>query len=277
LSNASEARLAAENAAPPAAPLARAPGVIRIGVPELTNRTQTAVDTRALRAELVEKLTEAKFEVTPLAAASQLELQKRAAERQLDYVLFAEVTDLKVSKGGGLGGILKAASAVAAPTGAPKKDPTEASVAVKLVAADGKQRLSTTSKGKDGGGFSAQTGLGIARLAGGMAMGMMMGPQMMTRMYRFSALTGTNMGGMGVLGSPDLFRMQSMGLGLGLGPGRGLGIDQTAGAASFLTQQAMAMSSAASAGTGGGPSYAESLGEALDNASKAVAKALEKK
>jgi hypothetical protein len=277
LSNASEAKLAAENAAPPATAPTRAPGVIRIGVPELTDKTTTAVDTRALRAELVEKLTEAKFDVTPLAAATQPELQKRAAERQLDYLLLAEVTDLKVSKGGGIGGLLKAASAVAAPTGAPKKDPTEASVAVKLVAPDGKQRLSTTSKGKDGGGFSAQAGLGIARFAGGMAMGMMMGPQMMSRMYRFSALTGSNMGGMGVLGSPDLFRMQSMGLGMGLGPGRGMGLDQTAGAASFLTQQAMAMNSAASAGVPGGPSFAESLGEALENASKAVSKALEKK
>jgi hypothetical protein len=235
------------------------------------------VDTRALRAQLVDKLTDAKFEVTALAAAPQADLQKRAAERQLDYLLLGEVTELKVSKGGGLGGVLKAASAMAAPSAGAKKDPTEASVAVKLVAPDGKQRLSTTSKGKDGGGFSAQTGLGIARLAGGMAMGMMMGPQMMSRMYRFSALTGGNMGGMGGLGSPDLFRMQSMGLGMGLGAGRGIGLDQTAGAASFLTQQAMAMSSAASAGVPGGPSFAESLDEALDNVSKAVSKAMEKK
>jgi len=275
LSNANETRLSAENEAPPAAPPVRTPGVIRIGVPELTNKTTTSVDTRALRAELVEKLIEAKYEVTPLAAAPQTELQKRAAERQLDYLLLADVTELKVPKGG-LGGMLKAASAVAAPT-APKKEATEASVAVKLVALDGKQRLSTTLKGKDGGGFSAQAGLGIARIAGGMAMGMMMGPQMMSRMYRLNSLTGGNMGGMGLLGSPDLFRMQSMGLGLGLGPGRGMGIDQTAGAASFITQQALAMNRAASAGAPGGPSFAESLDDALDNASKAVTKALEKK
>jgi hypothetical protein len=279
LSNANETRLSAENEAPPAVPPVRTPGVIRIGVPELTNKTTTAVDTRALRAELVEKLIEAKYEVTPLAAAPQADLQKRAAERQLDYLLLAEVTELKVPKGG-IGGMLKAASAVAAPS-APKKEATEASVSVKLVALDGKQRLSTTSKGKDGGGFSAQAGLGIARLAGGMAMGMMMGPQMMSRMYRLNSLTGGNMGGMGLLGSPDLFRMQSMGLGfgagLGVGPGRGLGIDQTAGAASFITQQALAMNRAVSAGTPGGPSFAESLDEALDNASKAVTRALEKK
>jgi hypothetical protein len=56
-----------------------------------------------------------------------------------------------------------------------------------------------------------------------------------------------------------------------------MGIDQTAGAASFITQQAMAMNRAASAGIPGGPSFEESLGEALDNASKAVVKALEKK
>jgi hypothetical protein len=244
-------------------------------VPELTNKTTTTVDTRALRTELADNLTEAKLEAVPLAAATQPELQKRAAERGLDYVLMAEVTELKVSKGGGLGGIMKAASKVAAPTSGPQKDPTEATLSVKLIAPDGKQRLATTTKGKDGSGFSVKTGLGLAKFAGGMYMNMMMGPMMMNRMYRLNGLAGANMGGFGLLGSPDLFRMQSMGMGLGMG--RSMGIDQTAGAASFLMQQAMAMNNATSATAPGSPSFAESLGEALDNASKAVVKALEKK
>jgi hypothetical protein len=279
LSNANEAKLAAENSAPPPTPVAKTPGAIRIGVPELTNKTTTAVDTRALRAELAENLSEAKFEVVPLAAATQPELQTRATERGIDYLVLAEVTELKVSKGGGLGGLMKAASNLAAPTGgASQKEPTEATVVVKLVQPDGKQRLSTTAKGKDGSGFSMKTGLGLAKVAGGMYMSMFMGPQMMSSMYRYSGLTGGNMGGLGMLGNPALFQMQSMGIGMtGLGVGRGVGIDQTAGAASFIMQQAMAMSSATKAGVPGGPSFEHSLGEALDSASKAIVKALEKK
>ena len=271
VSNANEAKLAAENAAPPVAPVARKPGVIRIGVPELTNKTDQTVDTRTLRSELITNLTEAKFEVVPLATAPQAELQQRATERGLDYLLLAEVSELKVPKGG-VGGMVRAASRVGS-SGAAQKEPTEASLAVKLLQLDGKQRLSTTAKGKDSTLFSAQTGIGLARLA--TSIGFMMGPGMMLRMYNLNGLAGTNLGGMGLLGNPTLFRAQAMTM-AGMGAGRG-SIDQTAGAASFIVQQAMAMRSSASSGSPDGPSFDQALNEALDNASKAVVKALEKK
>jgi hypothetical protein len=279
LSDANEAKLAAATAAGPATPVAKAPGVIRIGVPEFTNKTTTGVDTRSLREDLVETLTAARFDAVPLAGGSPQELQKAAAAHGIDYLLMAEVTELKVSKGGGLGGMLKAASKMAAGAGGPQKDPTEATLAIKLVQPDGKQRLAATAKGKDGSGFSLANGLSIARFAGGMYMGMFMGPQMMSRFYRVSAFTGGNMGGLGMLGNPALFQMQSLGMGMGMpgGVGRGLGLDQTAGAASFIMQQAMAMKAPAGASAGGGPSYEESLAEAVDNAAKSVAKGLEKK
>ena len=80
-----------------------------------------------------------------------------------------------------------------------------------------------------------------------------------------------------MLGSPDLFRMQTGGLG-GVA-GSGMGIDGTAGAASYLMQQAMAMNSAGGlvGMPGQGPSYDASLGEALDGAVKAVTKSLQPK
>ena len=279
LSDANEAKLAAATVAGPVAPVVKTPGVIRIGVPELTNKTATAVDTRGLREDLVETLTAAKFEAVPLAGGTPQELQKAAAAHAIDYLLMAEVAELKVSKGGGLGGMLKAASKMAAGGGGPQKDPTEASLSVKLVQPDGKQRMSATAKGKDGSGFSLASGLSIAKFAGGMYMGMFMGPQMMSRFYRVSAFTGGNLGGLGMLGNPALFQMQSLGMGMGLPGGavRGIGLDQTAGAASFIMQQAMAMKAPAGAPVGGGPSYEESLAEAVDNAARAVVKGLEKK
>ena len=163
--------------------------------------------------------------------------------------------------------------AAAGATSAPKEN-TESTIAVKLVQPDGKQRLSTTAKGKDGSGFSLKTGLGIAKFAGGMYLSMMAGPMMMSRLNSMGA---ANMGGMGMLGNPMLYRMQGA-AGLG-GLGRGMGMDATAGAASFVMGTAMQMNDLGGfAGVPGqGPSYDESLGEAVQNAAKAVQKAFERK
>ena len=284
LGDANEAKLAAADAAPAAALTPKAPGVIRIGVPELTNKTTQTVDTRALRQRLIGDLAEAKFDAVPMAAASPAELQKRAAELGYDYVLLAEVTELKASKPGRLGSLMGAASgiaggsagitgAAAGAASAPKEN-TESTIAVKLVQPDGKQRLSTTAKGKDGSGFSLQTGLGIAKFAGGVYLSMMAGPMMMSRLNSMGA---ANMGGMGMLGNPMLQRVQGA---AGLSDlGRGMGMDATAGAASVVMGTAMQMNDLGGyvGVPGQGPSYDESLGEAVQNAAKAVQKALEKK
>src|SRR5262249_48709150 len=117
MSDANEVKLAAADAAPPAAPAPKTPGVVRIGVPEFTNKTTQAVDTRALRARLIQDLTEAKFAAVPMAAAGPADLQKHVVDQGYDYLLLAEVSELKVSKPGGLGGIMKAASGVAGARG----------------------------------------------------------------------------------------------------------------------------------------------------------------
>jgi hypothetical protein len=287
LSDANEAKLVAANSAPAPAPAPKTAGVVRIGVPEFTNKTTQTVDTRGLRQRLISDLTEAKFEAVPMPAGTPAELQKRAGELGYDYVLFAEVSELKVNKPGGLGGIMKAASGVAGArggvagaaagaaagaTGAPKEN-TESTIALKLTQPDGKQKLATTAKGKDGSGFSLKTGLGMAKFAGGMYLSMMAGPMMMSRMASMGAY---NMGGMGMLGNPMLYRMQGAGLS---GLGKGMGMDATAGAAAFMMQTALTMDNLGGlVGVPGvGPSYDESLGEAVQNTAKAVQKALEKK
>ena len=156
------------------------------------------------------------------------------------------------------------------------QDPTEAAVTIKLVQPDGKSRLSTTVKGKDGGGFDMKTGLGVAKFAGTMYMNMMTGKMMMNALNQ--SMTG-NLGGMGMLGNPAMMNMQTQGLGMkaGMQMGMGMGIDPTAGAASFLMQQSMASTTALSGAAGqGGPSFDAALGEALQNAAKTVAENLKK-
>jgi len=279
LSDANEVKLAAADAAPPATPAPKAPGVVRIGVPEFANKTPQSVDTRALRARLIQELAEAKLEAVPMAVAAPADLQKHAVDQGYDYLLLAEVSELKVSKPGGLGGIMKAAGGVAGARGgaagasAAPKENTESSIAVKLLQADGKQKLATTTKGKDGSGFSLQSGLGIAKFAGTMYVGMFVGPQMFMRL---NSMGISHLSGMGLLGDPNLIRYQMGGMSVMGGSGRG--IDATANAAGFLIQQSMAMNQMTGlvGVPGAGPSYDESLGEAVQNAAKAVQKALQK-
>jgi hypothetical protein len=267
LSDVNETRLADADTAPAAAPRPKAAGALRIGVPEFTNKAAQSVNTRAMRQQLIDQLTEAKLDAVPMAAAPPAELQTRAQQLGYDYVLFGEVTELKASKPGAVGGLMKKASGGGA--GASQEN-TEATIAIKLVQPDGKQRLATTVTGKDGGGFSVQTGLGLAKFAGSMYLTMMVGPQMFAHLNSYGA---ANLGGMSTLGNPMFTQMQMGGLG---GLGRGAGIDATAGAASYLLVQGMAMNNVNGlvGAPGSGPSFDKSLGKAAEDAAKAVAKAV---
>ena len=273
ISDANETKLSQELTSSTAPPPPKIPGAALVGVPEVVNKTTQQIDTRALRGRLVSELADAKLNAAPLAGA-QADIAQQAGSHGYDYVLVAEITDLKVSKGGGgLGGLVKAASKVAG--GGTSQDPTEAAVTIKLVQPDGKARYTTTAKGKDGG-FDMKTGLGVAKFAGTMYMNMMTGKMMMNALNQ--SMTG-NLGGMGMLGNPAMMSMQTQGLGMkaGMQMGMGMGIDPTAGAASFLMQQSLASNAALSAVTGqGGPSFDAALTEALQNAAKAVAENLKK-
>jgi hypothetical protein len=107
-----------------------------------------------------------------------------------------------------------------------------------------------------------------------MYLSMMAGPMMFSKMAGAGAFS--NMGGMGMLGNPYLYQMQGAGLS---GLGKNAGMDATAGAAAYMMQTGMAMNNLGGfvGVPGQGPSYDESLGEAVQNAAKAVQKSLEKK
>ncbi len=267
LSDINETRLTEADTAANATPLPKKPGAIRVGVPEFANKTSQTVNTRAMRQQLIAQLAEAGVEGVPMAAAPAEELQKRAQQLGYDYVLFSDVTELKASKPGGIGGMMKGLSGGAA-AGAPQET-TESTLAIKLVGLDGKQKLATTVKGKEGG-FTLKDGLGIAKFAGGMYLSMMAGPQMFAHLNSYGA---ANMGGMSMLGNPMLNQLQMGGLG---GLGKGAGIDATAGAASYLMMQGMAMNSMGglAGATPSGTSFDSSLDKAMENAAKAVAKAV---
>jgi hypothetical protein len=116
-----------------------------------------------------------------------------------------------------------------------------------------------------------KTGLGMARFAGSMYMNLMTGRLMMNAL---NASMAGNLQGMGMLGNPALMNLQTRGL--GMAPGMRMGMDPTAGAASFLMQQAMGTEAAITGTPGQGPSFDAALGESIEQAAKAVSETLKK-
>jgi hypothetical protein len=259
VSDANEAKLAAR--APAGAPPAKKAGVVRVGVPELANKTTQTVDTRALRTQLIAELAEHKMEGVPLAAATQDELNAYAKDLGCDYLLVANITELKASKPGRIGRMIKSTAGEAT-----NKDITEAKLTLQLVPVGAvKPRFSTNTSGNDGGiGF--KTGLRLARAAA------MLYLRYASPLGALNAMSMMNMGGMGgFLNNPMLMQMQGGSGGLGIG---GRGIDRTAGAAMFMMEQAMAGASGGAAQEG--PSFDASLAEALQDGAKKVGENLKR-
>ena len=261
ISDANEVKLAS-GAPDPIVVREKKPGAMRVGVPEFANKTAQTVDTRALRSRIIAELEEQKIDVVPMAAASPAELNTRAAAMNVDYLLVAEVADLKVSKPGGLTKIMKNTA------GEGSGDITEAKLNIQLMPLGGKPRLSKTSSGKDGG-VNLKTSLKLAKLAGTLYLKMYMGGMYGSQMSALSTVRMMNLGGMG---NPALMQLQSS-----LGPTQigGSGMDRTAGAAMFVMQQAMA-GAAASSMSQGGPSFDSALDEAIQDAGKEVVESLKK-
>jgi hypothetical protein len=205
---------------------------------------------------LIAELAEQRIDAVPLAAAPQEELNAYAKDVGLDFLLLAEVAELKASKPGRIGRMIKATA------GEGPKDVTEAKITLQLLPVGAaKPRLSTNTSGNDGGiGF--KTGLRLARVAA------MLYLRYASPIGALNAMQMLNMGGMGgFLNNPILMQMQGGSAGVGLGVGGG-GIDRTAGAAMFLMEQAMA--GASGDGTQGGPSFDASLAEALQEGAKKI-------
>ena len=245
ISDANEAKLAS-GAPMPGFTRDKKPGALRIGVPEVANNTKETVDTRALRARLVAELEEQKIEAVPMAGAPMTDLQSRAADLGADYLLLAEITELKTSKAGGLTKMMRATARESV------KDITEAKLNVSLVPSDGRAKLSATVSAKDGG-VGLRTGLGLAKFAGSLYLRMYMGGMYGNQFGAFGAMHLFNVSGLGA--------MQS-----------GFGMDRTAMAANTIMQQVVAAATASSESS----SFDAALDGAVQNAGKHVVDALKK-
>jgi len=254
VSDANEANLArgsVESIAPP-----KKAGTLRVGVPEFGNKTSTTADTRALRARIITELEHEKIEAVPMAAGSAADLDARARELGVDYLLMAEISDMKASKPGGITKVMKATAKEEA------RDITEAKLNVQLVpVGGGKPRLAKSASGKDGG-VGLKTGLKLAKFAGSVYLKFYMGGMMAGQMSAFSQMQMMHIGGMGNVGS--MMPMMS----------GGRSVDRTAGAANFVMQQVLAGASASA--NQGGPSFDAALEDAIEDAGKDVIDSIKK-
>jgi hypothetical protein len=220
------------------------PGVIRIGVLEPVNHTDRNLSGRFLRQDVVAKLNKGSFDALPLAGSSPGEIEQEAAKLQCDYILFTDITDVKTSKSGGVGGMLKKAS------GGGDKDKQEVKLDYKLFAVGATQSPKVTGKAQAStGGFGVGSALKVAAFAGQMYVGMM----------GMGGLTSSMMGLGGMAG--------------GMGGGLGMYDPRASAMASMATSVGMSMAMGGAGGMGGDASEQDmrnTVSEALGNAAKAT-------
>ena len=91
-------------------PGAKRPGVIRVGVVALNNRTDKAVETGQLRLGLIAELTNAAVEAIPLDTNSPEE----ARQKDCDFILSTDISAIKQSAANKIGGMFGRATGVGA-------------------------------------------------------------------------------------------------------------------------------------------------------------------
>lgn len=183
-------------------------GVIRIGVLEPINRSARSLPARMLRADLVSKFSRPPYEALPLGGSGPAAVEADAARLDCDYILLAEIIEVKTSKAGKVGGFLKMASG-----GGPPKDSHEVKMTYRLFATGALASPAAAGDAKAStGGFGVGSALRLAAFAGQMYMGM----AGMGMMSGFGAMAGV--GGLGPLAGayfdPRAMAMSSMAAGL---------------------------------------------------------------
>lgn len=91
---------------------AKAPGVIRVGVVPINNRTDRGISAESLRASLISDIQGSGVEAVPLNAIAPAEIEAEAKAKQCDFVLYTHVAALKTSAAGKIGGMFGRAAGV---------------------------------------------------------------------------------------------------------------------------------------------------------------------
>jgi hypothetical protein len=88
------------------------PGTIRVGVVTINNRSDRPVSVDALRARLVSGIEGSGVDALPLNATTQAAAEVEAKASQCDFILYTDISSLKISAAKKLGGFLGGAVGV---------------------------------------------------------------------------------------------------------------------------------------------------------------------
>jgi hypothetical protein len=125
---------------------AKQPGTLRVGIVTINNRSDRPVSLDALRERLMNGIEGTGIDAVPLNATTQAAAEAEAKARQCDFILYTDISSLKVSAAKKLGGILGRA------TGVSGVDKSDARVDFKLFAVgETSPRLQSSVTGKEEG------------------------------------------------------------------------------------------------------------------------------
>jgi hypothetical protein len=129
----------------PAAPT-KAPGTVRVGVVAINNRTDRPVSLDTLRQRLIGGNIGGGSDAVHLSGISAAEIEAEAKARQVDFILYTDITTMKTSAAKKLGGFLGRAAGVSG------IDKTESRVDFKLFAVgETAPRLQSSATAKEEG------------------------------------------------------------------------------------------------------------------------------
>ncbi len=148
MAQANEAQKDAQNdaAGTSSAVEAKQPGRLRVGVVTFTNKSDRSISLDALRGRLIGGIEAAGIDAVPLDALSQMEAESEARAKQCDFILYTDVSTLKLSAAKKLGGFLGRAAGVSG------VDKSEARVDYRLfVVGESSPRLQSSASAKEEG------------------------------------------------------------------------------------------------------------------------------
>lgn len=138
----------------------KAPGVVRVGVVQINNKTDRGVPSASLGERLISEIQGSGVEAVGLNAMTPSEAEAEAKARQCDFILYTDITVLKASAAKKLGGMLGRAAGVGGGV-----DKTEARVEYRLFAVgETAARLQSVAAAKEEGD-EASAGTAIAQEA----------------------------------------------------------------------------------------------------------------
>ena len=132
----------------PSSSKSKSPGSIRVGVVQINNKTDHGVSQESLRGRLISEIESSGVEAIPLNASSPREAEAEARAKQCDFILYTDLTGLKLSVAKSVGGFLGRATGV----GSGGVGKTDAKVEFQLVAVgESSPQLKSAATGKEEG------------------------------------------------------------------------------------------------------------------------------